>query len=88
MHARLPYFAGTGVSLLLFHYAADATVLSGQLVIDTSQLTWPKASSDVSQQGSACEAWLPDLMKVKAWRSSASKCQTDITVTTQLSVDR
>ena len=88
MHVRLPCFAGTGVSLLLFHCAADATVLSGQLVIATSQLAWPKASTDVSQQATACGAWLPDLMKVKEWRSSASKCQTDITVTTQLSVDR
>lgn len=41
-----------------------------------------------SPHSSACNAWLPDLMKVKVWRGSGSRCQSDITVTTQLSVDR
>lgn len=41
-----------------------------------------------SPRSSACNAWLPDLMKVKVWRGSGSRCQSDITVATQLSIDR
>ena len=39
-------------------------------------------------RSSACSSWLPDLMKVKVWRGFGSRCQSDITVATQLSIDR
>lgn len=44
--------------------------------------------STESPRSSACSAWLPDLMNVKVWRGSGSRCQSDITVATQLSIDR
>lgn len=64
-------------------------------VVDLNTLTEPSLHSldqfevsSAAPQSSACNAWLPDLMKVKVWRGSGSRCQNDITVATQLSIDR
>ena len=80
-------YAGAGIGLLLAHQLAGALPRQEPLT-DTAHLVFKTTTIPVSQQVSACEAWLPDLMKVQAWSSSGARCQTDITVTTQLSVDR
>ena len=80
-------YTGAGIGLLLAHQLAGA-LLREDLLTDTAHLVFETTTTPVSQQVSACDAWLPDLMKVQAWSSSGARCQTDITVATQLSVDR
>ena len=87
MYIAVSLSAGAGVIIWFTCHKANAML---SIYNTKADLTQPEEQSmlAVSQHASACEAWLPDLMKVKAWKSSASKCQTNITVVTQLSFDR
>ena len=88
-----PRQCGHGVLTGAVHRAVSIFLLclAFQLICYTSaDALGTDASGDMrtAQVSSACDAWLPDLMKVKSWRSHHLKCQDDITVVTQLSVDR
>ncbi len=80
--------AGAGVIIWFTCHNANATLTGYNSKADLRQPEGQSILAAVSQHASVCEAWLPDLMKIKAWKSSASKCQTNITVVTQLSFDR
>ncbi|DBA65541.1 TPA: hypothetical protein ACH3X2_003151 [Trebouxia sp. C0005] len=77
-----------GIIIWCTCHSVNATLSRYNSKPDLPQPGGQSMSAAVSQPAPACEAWLPDLMKIKAWKSSASKCQTDITVVTQLSFDR
>lgn len=82
------HFAGTAIGLLCICSLLEAVDLDSALEPRRLQLSSAIGVMTVSPHSSACSAWLPDLMKVKVWRGSGSRCQSDITVVTQLSVDR
>ena len=71
---------------MCFVWTAKAAISSSDVDVASPFTTQQNAA--LMQQSSACDAWLPDLMKIKVWRSAGSRCQQDITVTTQLSMDR
>ncbi len=88
MHIAVSLSAGAGIIIWFTCHNVNATLSRYNSKADLTQLEGQSMLAAVSQHASACEAWLPDLMKIKAWKSSASKCQTNITVVTQLSFDR
>ncbi len=88
MHTAVSLSAGAGVIIWFTFHSANATLSRYNSKADLTQSEGQSILAAVSQQASVCEAWLPDLMKIKAWKSSASKCQANITVVTQLSFDR
>ncbi|DBB15299.1 hypothetical protein WJX82_003966 [Trebouxia sp. C0006] len=77
-----------GVIIWFTCHNANAALTGYNSKADLRQPEGQSILAAMSQHASVCEAWLPDLMKIKAWKSSASKCQTNITVVTQLSFDR
>lgn len=88
MHVAVSLSAGAGIIIWFTCHNVNATLSKYNSKADLSQPEGQSLLAAVSHHASACEAWLPDLMKIKAWKSSASKCQTNITVVTQLSFDR
>lgn len=83
-------FAGKAIGLVCISgfVAAIMMLINSPLKLEGLQHSRAIGITPALPHSSACEAWLPDLLKVKVWRGSGARCRADITVVTQLSIDR